>query len=73
MTAPQAAIVARDLLDMAASARDIGRDLVYAAQSLDDAYLGDRDEAQAKAGALALLRSAQEGIADLIKEIEGAA
>ncbi len=69
----EAAVVGRDLADMSATAREIAIELSYAADALGQAYEGERDEAQAKAGALALLRSAAAGIADLIAEVEGAA
>ncbi len=65
-------VVARTLADLATSAYSIADELITAGAGLGDAFEGNRDEAKAKAGALACLLSAQEGIAELIREVEGA-
>ena len=65
-----ATIVARDLLDMSATAGEIRLDLKHAAKALADAYLGERDEADAIRGAMRLLYSARARLGDLILEIE---
>jgi hypothetical protein len=61
---------ARDLCDLSATAGDIAIDMTFAGTALGDAFEGLRDEAGARRGALALLYSAREGLADLIAEVE---
>lgn len=65
-------VVTRDLCDMAATAGEIATDLKFAGIALGDAFEGDRNEADALAGVLALLLSAREGIDELIAEVEAA-
>lgn len=71
MPAALETIVARDLADMAATAGDIGLDLRWVEKYLGEAYEGDRDEAQAVAAALRLLRGMPERVVALVREIEG--
>lgn len=63
-------VVHRDHCDFASDAGLIARSPEHAGKALGEAFEGDRDEARAKADALALLRSAREGIDVLIAEVE---
>lgn len=70
-TAAEPVATRRDLLTLASRVREFASELTYAEIALNAALEGDRDEAEARAAALDLLRSVREGVAESIAELEG--